>query len=48
MATVLLLGVVLLAYGYFRGPAAVFYAALVIIVGGLVYGIVQLVGRREL
>jgi len=46
-ATVLLLGVLLMAVGYFRTSAEVLYAGLLVTAAGVLYAVLQLVIRGK-
>ena len=45
LATVLLIGVLLVGYGYSHPSATSFYAGLLTIIGGVIFGVIRLVTR---
>ena len=45
LAAVLLVGVLILSYGYFYSSMTAFYAGLFIIIGGVIFGAIRIVTR---
>jgi hypothetical protein len=46
MAIVVLIGILVVAYGYFRQSKAGLYVGLLVTVAGVLYGVIQIVTRR--